>query len=308
MKICFMGTPPFAVPTLQVLATNHQIVGVITQPDKPKGRGKKLAPPPVKEVAQSLGLPIYQPENIKSPEAFEHIKELQPDIMVVVAYGQILPKTMLELPKYGAVNIHGSLLPKYRGAAPIQWAVINGETTTGITIMQMDTGMDTGHIILKKEMPVNGRTAGEVFESMAVLGAETILQALTQIQDGTAIFTPQDKNQATYAPMLTKAHGHIDWTKNTDQILNLINGLNPWPGAYALLHGQTLKIWKATECDTGHDASAGTVLVADTKQGIIVKTGDGSLSLQEIQAQSGKRLDPKEYVKGNSIKSGVQLC
>ncbi|MCL1995385.1 MAG: methionyl-tRNA formyltransferase [Defluviitaleaceae bacterium] len=307
MKICFMGTPDFAVPTLEILAAAHQVVGVITQPDKPKGRGKKLAPPPIKETAQSLGIPILQPQKIKAQEVFEWVAALQPDIIIVIAYGQILPKSLLELPKYGAVNIHGSLLPKYRGAAPIQWAIINGEQKTGVTIMQMDVGMDTGHMILKKEMAIDNKTAGEVFEEMAVLGADAIVVALAQIQEGTATFTPQDEKLATYAPMLTKEQGRIDWSKTTDQILSLVNGLNPWPGAYAVLNGQNLKIWRVVANNTKRDAVPGCVLTSSPKQGIIVRTGDGAVALEEIQSKTGKRMPSKEYVKGNPVETNTML-
>ena len=308
MKVLFMGTPDFAVPTLHALAKHHQIVGVITQPDKPKGRGNKLTPPPVKEAATALGLPVYQPQRIKSQEAIQHIQSLGADIFVVIAYGQLLPQELLDMPAYGAVNVHGSLLPKYRGAAPIQWAVINGDNETGVTIMQMDIGMDIGDIILTQTMPSAGLTAGDVFEKMAPLGADALITALQQIEQGTATKTPQDNAKATHAPMLKKEQAQINWHKPTNEIISLVNGLNPWPVAYTTIGEHIIKVWSAetTACpDT--TATAGTVLEATPKQGIKIKTKDGALLLKEIQAKGGKRLSSKDYVNGNAVEIGTIL-
>lgn len=306
MKICFMGTPEFAVPSLEALYKKYEIVGVFTQPDKPKGRGKKLMPPPVKIAAQSLGIKVYQPAKIKSEEAFNIVLSLNADLIVVVAYGQILPKAILDMPKFGAINVHASLLPKYRGAAPIQWAIINGEQTTGVTIMQMDTGMDTGGIILQKSLATNNRTSGEMFPLIATLGAHALIDSLKILLNGSIKIQLQDDNIATYAPMLEKKHGNIDWNKSCTEIINLINGLNPWPGAYTSLNCQVLKIWRAKQINIEDPKQPGTLLASDPKQGIIIKTKDGALYLTEVQLKSGKRLNSKEFTNGNKFEIGIK--
>ena len=308
MRICFMGTPEFALPTLQVLAEKHEVVAVVSQPDKPKGRGKKLQFTPVKELALSLGLEVLQPEKIKNPDFVETLRRLDADIFIVIAYGQILSEEILNIPKYGCLNIHGSLLPKYRGAAPIQWAIINGENVTGVTIMQMDKGLDTGDMILKKEMPILADDdSNSLHERMSVIGAEALITALESIENGTAIFTKQDDNLSTYASMLKKQMGHISWDDTSDKIINLIRGLNPWPTAYTYMDGETLKIWKAKKSTDDYNGANGEIVKVDVKDGITVKTGDGAIILTEIQGKSGKRMEATKYILGHNIKNGIIL-
>lgn len=301
MKICFMATPDIALPTLQALIDNHTVTCVVTQPDKPVGRGKKMTSPPVKVLAESYNIPVLQPEKAKSSVFFDVLKTYEFDIIVVIAYGQILPKTILDMAKHGAINIHGSLLPKYRGAGPIQWAIINGEKTTGVTIMQMNEGMDTGDIILKREIQISNHTSGHMFKEMAVVGAEALIEAISQIENGTATRTPQDETQGTHAPMLTKEMGLISWNKTSQEIINLINGLNPWPVAYMISGQNTIKIYKAATVATESNDKPGTIINQDTKTGIVIKTADGALALTEIQVKGGKRMPSTEFLKGNEI-------
>lgn len=308
MKVVFMGTPEIAVSTLEALARAHEVVGVISQPDKPKDRGKKVQFTPVKEKALELGLEVYQPKRIKSEESFELIQNLNPDIIVVIAYGQILPARVLDYPKHGTINIHGSLLPKYRGAAPIQWAILNGETETGITIMQMDVGMDTGDMILKDSFPLPAHyTSGDLFEHMAKLAPTPLLTALKQIEDGTAIRTPQG-DDFSHAPMLSKEMGHLDWNKTSAELVCTIHGLNPWPGAYAMMGDEVLKIWRAEALSSPEYANsgegAGQILSASAKDGIIIKTTDGALLLLEVQKKGSKKLSGKDFVNGNPLEVG----
>lgn len=248
MRIIFMGTPEFAVPSLKALYTSgHEIAAVVTQPDRPKGRGHKLTPPPVKLAAQEAGLHVYQPVRIRDPEFIDTLKRVSPQLIAVVAFGQILPKDILELPVYGCINVHASILPKYRGAAPIHWAVINGETETGVTIMQMDEGLDSGDIILSEKIPVSPEdTTGTVHDKLAGLGAQLLVKAVQLISEGRAERIPQDHGAATYAPLLNKDTEKIDWAKSAVEICNLVRGLNPWPGAYTLLRDKILKIWQAS--------------------------------------------------------------
>lgn len=298
MRICFMGTPDFALPALNALHKENEIIAVFTQPDKPKGRGNKLSPSPVKKRALELNLPVYQPVKVRDKAVLAMVEELQPHIIVVVAYGQILPQKLLDIPVFGAINIHGSLLPKYRGAAPIQWAVINGELTTGVTIMQMDKDMDTGDIILTEEISIENNTSGEVFEKLSVLGAEAVIKALTLIKSGVS-FQKQDNTKATYAPILTKEMAEIDWHKTTKEILNLIRGLNPWPVAHTVIEGRSLKIWKAGAAE--YRGYPGEIIKADPKNGLIIATKDGAVYIEEIQGKGGKRMKGKEYLRGNSF-------
>lgn len=309
MKICFMGTPEFALPTLKALAENHEVVAVISQPDKPKGRGQKLMPTPVKELALKLNLEVYQPVKIKDPAFINILKQLNADVFIVIAYGQILPEEILNIPKYGCINVHGSLLPKYRGAAPIQWSIINGEKETGVTIMQMDKGLDTGDIILQKQMPIHiDDNSGTLHDKMSYLGAETLLEALILIENGTATFTKQDNSLSTYASMLTKKMGHINWEYNSQKIVNLIRGLNPWPSAYTYINNeQTLKIWNAKISNIKYNGVKGEVVNIDVKEGITVKTGDGAIILTEVQGKSGKRIKATDYIMGHNIDKGIIL-
>ena len=309
MNIVFMGTPDFAVPTLQMLIDEgHTIQAVVTQPDKPKGRGKKEAMSPVKELALQYDLEVLQPERIKGNEAFyDHIKALNPDVMIVVAYGKILPVAILEIPRLGCINIHGSLLPAYRGAAPIQWSVINDEAVTGVTIMYMDEGMDTGDMLLTREMPLaHDETYASLHDKMKHVGAEALREALPLIEAGGEGRQKQDHEKATYAPPIQKTLGEIDWTKEASVIDALVRGVNPWPAAYTFYEGQIFKIWVAEKMDAQGEGSPGTIISVD-KTGIKVQTGKGMILIKELQAPNKKRMPVSEYIKGNIIEPGQLL-
>lgn len=309
MNVVFMGTPDFAVPTLEMLIEEgHKVSAVVTQPDKPKGRGKKSSMPPVKEVALKHDLPVLQPERIKGDESFfEHIQSLNPDVIVVVAFGQILPESILNIPKYGCINIHGSLLPKYRGAAPIQWSILNEELKTGVTIMYMDKGMDTGDMLLKKEIIIAPTDTYETLhDKMKLVGAEALKEAWPLIVAGGESREKQDNEIATYAPLIQKSMGEINWQERTSHIDAKIRGLNPWPGGYTYYKGEVMKVWKALPSKEVHTAEAGTVLEV-SKEGLLVKTLDGSLLIQEIQMPNKKRMPVSEYIKGNTLEVGTLL-
>lgn len=309
MNVVFMGTPDFAVPTLEMLIEEgHTVSAVVTQPDKPKGRGKKQSMPPVKEIALAHGLTVLQPERVKGDEAFfKHIQSLNPDVIVVVAFGQLLPESVLNIPRLGCINIHGSLLPKYRGAAPIQWAILNEEKVTGVTIMYMAKGMDTGDMLLKKEMLIE---ADDTYESlqdkMKVIGAKALKEAFPMIIAGGKERKVQNSDEVTLAPMIDKCLGEINWQETTSHIDAKIRGLNPWPGGYTYYKGEVMKIWKAFPKYGVHQGSVGCVLEV-SKEGILVKTSDGALCIQEIQMPNKKRMPVSEYIKGNSLKSGTVL-
>lgn len=307
MKIIFMGTPDFSVGTLEALIkAGHEILLAVSQPDKPRGRGKSMQFPPVKEAALEHGIEVYQPRRIRDLECVEYLKSYQPDIIVVVAFGQILPKEILELPKYGCVNVHASLLPKYRGAAPIQWAVINGEAVTGVTTMRMDEGLDTGDMILKEEVVLEKEeTGGSLFERLAQTGAELCVKTLAEIEAGRAVYTPQDHGAATHTAMIKKQLGEIDWNKPAEELERLIRGLNPWPSAYTSLNGKTLKIWKASVLEKETGKNPGT-LEADKKT-IAVQTGRGMLQLEEIQLEGKKRMNTDAFLRGITLDSGMIL-
>lgn len=309
MKIIFFGTPNFAVEPLKKLHANYQIQAVVTQIDKPKGRGHKLTIPPIKELAIELGIQVLQPSKIKCELFLDELRAFDADIFVVVAYGKILPKVILDLPKYGCLNIHGSLLPKYRGAAPIQWAIINNEKTTGITVMQMDEGLDTGPMLLKKEIDIlENDTSDTMFDKLSSLGAKAILEALDLIKNNKEIYTPQDNSLASFAPILTKEMGRINWNDSTDQILGLIKGLNPWPSAYTYLDDKNIKLWHAQKSNiTDPAAKNGQILKANPKDGLIIKTSDGSLLITELQEKGKKRMDTKSYLLGNKIEENKIL-
>ncbi len=312
MNIVFMGTPDFAEESLKAIYKNDfNIIGVVTNPDKPKGRGMKLVKSPVKEFAEENGLEIYQPTKVKNNDEFiEKMKSLNPDIICVVAYGKILPKELLEIPKLGCINVHGSLLPKYRGAAPIQWAVLNGDKKTGITTMYMDEGMDTGDIILKQEVLIGeDETTGELWERLSKVGGELLVKTLKQIEEGTAPRIKQDEDY-TMAPMLNKQMAKIDWeNKTAEEIKNLVRGLNPIMGAYTFLNGKKIKFWKVNIVkDIDYDKNNlkihknGTVIVSDSKDGLYIKAKDNSvISVIEIQGENAKRMNIKEYLRGNNI-------
>ena len=311
LNILFMGTPDFARDSLEaVYNAGHNILGVVTNPDRPKGRGMKLVASPVKEFAIEKKLKIFQPEKVKKNEEFiSQIKDMNPDVICVVAYGKILPKEILDIPKLGCINVHGSLLPKYRGAAPIQWAVLNGDKKTGITTMYMDIGMDTGDMILKQEVEIGeNETTGELWDRLSKIGGELLVETLKQIENGTA---PREKQGEDFsvAPMLNKEMAKIDWENKTAQeIKNLVRGLNPIMGAYTFLNGSKIKFWKVDIAkNIGYDEDNiqifknGTVLVSDQRDGLFIKTKKGILSVLEIQGENAKRMSINDFLRGNHI-------
>lgn len=308
MRVIFMGTPDFAVPSLEALLTKHEVVLVVTQPDKPKGRGKKMVPTPVKACALEHGIPVLQPEKVKEPEFVEQLRSYEPDLIAVTAFGQILSEPILEMPKYGCINVHGSLLPKYRGAAPMQWSIIDGEKVTGITTMYMAKGLDSGDMLLKAEVEITDEdTFATIHDKMAVTGANLLLDTLDQLEAGTLERIPQDHDAATYAPMITKETGHIDWSKNRQDIINLIRGLNPVPAAYTIYEEEVLKIFGAVISDVQANDAANGEIVAVVKKGFVVKCGDGCLLITEVQARGGKRMMTDAYLRGHAMKEGILL-
>lgn len=306
MRAIFMGTPDFAVPTLQAMIDEgHEIIGVFTQPDKAKGRGKNVSYTPVKEKALSYGLPIFQPAKVRAPEVIAEIEAMSPDVIVVVAFGQILPKALLDIPKYGCINVHASLLPKYRGAAPIQWAVINGEKISGVTTMYMDVGLDTGDMILKEEVVLDKKeTGGSLHDKLSVVGARLLIKTLKQLEDGTAVREKQDSAQAgDYAKMLDKHMGSIDFSQPAQTIERLIRGLNPWPSAYAKFAGKTVKLWDADVEDKDYEGSYGEI-VEVTKDSFTIKTGRGGLIVRELQMEGKKRMRTDAFLRGFTVSKG----
>lgn len=307
MRIVFMGTPDFAVPTLEALiGAGHELAAVVTQPDKPKGRGKAVLMTPVKERALECGIPVYQPKRVREPEFLDVLRKLNPDVIVVVAFGQILPREILTLPPFGCVNVHASLLPKYRGAAPIQWAVIDGETVSGVTTMQMNEGLDTGDILEQEEISLDPEeTGGSLFEKLASLGGKMILSTLKGLEDGSIIPRAQGEMTTPYAKMLTKAMGEIDWSMDAASIERLVRGLNPWPSAYTYVDGKALKIWKA-RVEAGEAGNEpGQVRV--TKDRLLVETGNGVLSILELQLEGKKRMEAAAFLRGFSIETGKKF-
>ncbi len=309
MRVIFMGTPDFAVGTLEaVLEAGHEVALVVTQPDKPKGRGNAVQYSPVKECALRHGVEVFQPDKIRREEHVQHLREYEPEIIVVAAFGQILPEVILNMPKYGCLNVHASLLPKYRGASPIQWTVINGDTVTGVTTMRMDAGVDTGDIIAKREVAVaEDETGGSLFDKLAKEGAALCVETMEMLENGTACFTKQDDAQSTHTAMITKELGDIDWNRPAEEIERLIRGLNPWPSAYTYLDGRTFKIWKSRVLQGHENVLAGTILRAD-KNGICVQTGAGQLLLLEVQLEGKKRMDAAAFCNGFHISPGTVLC
>jgi methionyl-tRNA formyltransferase len=307
-KIIFMGTPQFSVPGLQALHQNgYEVALVVTQPDRPKGRGRKITSCPVKQTAQDLGYPVIQPGSIKSPEFADQIKSLKPDFQVVIAYGKILPETVLTLPRVGTINIHASLLPKLRGAAPIQWAVINGEPATGVCSMLMDKGMDTGDVLLTAEEPIKSNdTAGSLHDRLAVKGATVLIDTLQAYTANTIQPIAQNHDLATYAPILTKDDGFINWNKSAVSLNNFIRGVTPWPGAHTFLENKRLKIFQTTPLPAETSETPGTVLMGFPDE-LRVATGQGVLLIQEIQGASGKRLAVKDFLRGHPIQPGTVL-
>jgi methionyl-tRNA formyltransferase len=300
MRLAFLGTPSFAVPTLERLVERgHQVLAAVTQPDRPKGRGQALAPPPVKEAALRLGVPVYQPERIKRPESVAYLRSLAPDAMVVVGYGQIIPQSIIDIPPLGILNVHASLLPQYRGAGPIQWAIVNGETTTGVTILQIDAGLDTGPMLLKAETEIGSdETAPELGRRLSVIGADLLVEALDALAAGRIVATPQDNSRATYAPILKKEDGRIDWRRSAAQIHNQVRGMQPWPGADSVFRGSALHIWRARPTDGGATHPPGTAV---RTRPLLVACGEGSLELVEVQMEGRKRMSASDFVNGQRL-------
>ncbi|MDD3745136.1 MAG: methionyl-tRNA formyltransferase [Anaerostipes sp.] len=307
MKVIFMGTPEFAVPTLEKLIEHHEVIAVVSQPDKQKGRGKKVLMTPVKEKAVEHGLLVLQPERARDEEFTAKLQELNPDVIVVVAYGQILPESILNIPKYGCINVHGSLLPKYRGAGPIQWAVLNGEKETGITTMYMGKGLDTGDMIDKVSMELDPKeTAGSLHDKLMHQGAQLLIETLEKLENYTAVRTKQNDQESSYAPMLTKEMGQIDFTKSAKEIECLIRGLNPWPSAYTKLNGKVMKVWDADVKMWTGDEKPGTI-VDITKKSIVVAAGENALELKEIQLAGKKRMQVQAFLLGYGVSVGTVL-
>jgi methionyl-tRNA formyltransferase len=306
-KILFMGTPGFAVPSLKILLEQDQaVIGVVTQPDRQKGRGKQPAPPPLKVFAETQRLPILQPERIRSPEFLDLFKQLAPDLVVVVAFGQILPKQMLERPRLGCINVHPSLLPRYRGAAPLNWAIIRGETMAGVTIMQMDEGMDSGDILLQEETAIDDReTVGELHDRLAVRGAQLLMETIRMLEAGVVRRIPQDPAAATFAPRLRKEDGLIHWEADVRAIVRLIRGLSPSPGAYTFFDGKILRIFQAVAMVTNTQALPGVVSISESE--LLVSTANGVVSLLDVQLEGRKRMPVHEFLRGCRLKPGDRL-
>ncbi|WP_293809420.1 methionyl-tRNA formyltransferase [uncultured Phascolarctobacterium sp.] len=311
MRIVFMGTPDFAVGSLQALCESgkHEILAVVTQPDRPKGRGNNLLQTPVKEYALEQGLTVYQPQKVKTPEFVELLHELQPELIVVAAFGQFLSKEILELPKYGCINVHASLLPKYRGAAPIQYAIIKGEKESGVTIMQMDIGMDTGAMLDKVVVPIaENTTMGELHDALREQGATLLLEVIDKLAAGTAVAEPQDNEQATYATLLDRSMEHIDWSKTAQEVHNLIRGFNPAPSTFTKLpNGKSLKIWGSKMTGKSSAAAAGTVIETG-KHSFFVACGEGVLEITEVQPESKKRMPAQVFLNGRGVQEGDLLA
>ncbi len=314
MRIIFMGTPDFAVQVLQaLLQSEHEVIGVYTQPDKPKGRGKSMQYTPVKELALEHQIPVYQPAKIREPQVIEELKQLKPDVIVVVAFGQILPEAVLQIPPYGCVNVHASLLPKYRGAAPIQWAILDGEQESGVTTMYMAKGLDTGDMIEQTVVPIAPKeTGGSYHDKLAAAGAELCLSTLHKLENGTAERIPQDDEQSCYAHMLNKSMGNLDFHKSAVELERFIRGLNPWPSAYSKINGKNIKIYEAdivaeeALSDSDKREEAGMVLAVD-KQTFLVRCGDGALKIRSLQLEGKKRMDTAAFLLGYKIEAGMKL-
>lgn len=308
ISVVFMGTPDFAVPCLEMLCEqNYQIKAVITQPDRPKGRGQKLVESPVKACALKHGLPILQPQKIKTPEFEAILEELNPDLIVVVAFGQILSKRILDIPRLGCINVHASLLPKYRGAAPLHWSVIRGEKKTGVTTMFMDEGLDTGDMLLTAEMDITDTTTtGEVHDTLQNMGADVLSETIKQLVAGTAVRRVQNHEEATYAPLLTKELECIDWTQSAANIHNLIRGLNPWPGSYTICRNKRLKLWGSEVLAEETDKQAGTIIRVENER-LVVAAGTGVIALTSVQPEGKKRMAAGDFARGYQITVGEIL-
>ena len=310
MRIVFMGTPDFAVGSLAALSEwgKHEIVGVVTQPDRPKGRGNKMLMTPVKEYALSMGYEVYQPQKVKTPEFVQILRQMQPDLIVVAAFGQFLSQEILSMPKYGCINVHASLLPKYRGAAPIQYAIIKGETESGVTIMQMDIGMDTGAMLDKVVVPIGENTTmGELHDELKTKGAELLLTVIDKIEAGTVVAEPQNNEEATYATLLDRSMERIDWTKSAQEVHNLIRGFNPAPSTFTNLpNGKNLKIWCSRLSDRTSEAAPGTVVEVG-KRSFCVACGSGVVEITEVQPESKKRMPAQVFINGRGVQVGEVL-
>ena len=305
-RVVFLGTPAFAVPTLErIVAAGYEVPLVVTQPDRPKGRGGAMAAPPVKEAALGLGLEVFQPERVRRPEAQARLAELKPDAMVVVGYGQIIPQSAIDIPPYGIINVHASLLPKYRGAAPIQWAIANGETKTGVTTMQIDAGLDTGAMLLKAETGIGPEeTAVELGARLAPMGADLLVETLKRLAAGTIVPEPQDPAQATLAPILKKEDGRIDWRRPAPEIYNQVRGFLPWPGAYTTFRGQILHVWKSRLADI---AAVAPGLVLPGRRPVVACGGLGGIELLEVQLEGRKKMSGADFVNGQRLTENETL-
>lgn len=308
MKVVFMGTPDFAAGALEaIIQAGHEVTAVVTQPDKPKGRSGQMQFPPVKECAVKYGIPVFQPVKIKEPEAVEKLRQFEADIFVVAAFGQIVSKEILDMPRLGCVNIHASLLPKYRGAAPIQWAIINGEQETGVTIQQMNEGIDTGDILTKVVVPIAQKeTAESLFNKLEEAGARLIVETLTKLEKGEITPVPQDDSQSSYVKMIKKSFGRIDWSMDAVSIERLVRGLNSWPSAYTFYGGKSLKLWNCDVLEESGKETPGTI-VRVNKDSVDVATGKGVLRILELQLEGKKRMDTKSFLLGNAWKAGMIL-
>jgi methionyl-tRNA formyltransferase len=305
MRVVFMGSPEFAVPTLRALLDAEEVIAVVAQPDKPSGRGQRLVSPPVAQLARERGVELLQPQRARDPAFVARLGELAPDVAVVVAYGKILPQVVLDVPRHGCLNVHGSLLPRYRGAAPVQRAILHGETQTGVTIMRLDAGMDTGPMLLWRSVKIGDEeTAGQLMTRLGGIGAEVMLVALSRLAAGALVETPQDDARATMAPMLDKDAGRLDWTRPAREVKDRVRGVDPWPGAHTTLGGEPLKLWGA-RLGEGSGA-AGQVLGAD-RDGLVVACGEGAITIAELQAPGRKRLPAAAFFAGRPIPAGTVL-
>lgn len=304
-----MGTPEFAVPSLEALiGAGYEVVAAVTQPDRPVGRKKTLTPPPVKVCAQAHGVPVLQFERIRRKEGREALTALQPDLFVTAAFGQILSKAVLDIPRLGTINVHASLLPQYRGSAPINWCIVSGEKKAGVTTMMTNEGIDTGDMLLRDEVEIGeNETAEELTERLSRLGAQTLLRTLRALEDGTLVRTPQNEAEASYQPMLTREMGEMDWSRSAQQLHDQVRGLYPWPGAYTTMDGGVLKVWVSRVSDMKTDAAPGTVVRADAKEGLFVACGTGVLQIVELQAPGSKRMNARDYLRGKPMQTGTVL-
>ena len=308
MNVVFFGTPDFAVPTLKaIIDAGHNVKAVVTQPDKPKGRSKELCMSPVKETALKYNLHVIQPVKVRTVEFVDEIRRFEPDVIVVVAFGRILVKDIIDMPKYGCINVHSSLLPKYRGAAPIQWAVVNGDKYTGVTTMLMDEGLDTGDILMQETVPIDpDETGGSLFDKLAPVGAKLLVETLKALEEGSVRRTPQNDLESTHVDMIKKEDGHINFSKSACQIDCMVRGFSPWPSAYTFLNGKMLKIWSVSPCEKEYSGKCGEI-VEITKDSIIVKTGDGCVAINELQLEGKKRMDSASFLRGIKLNEHIIL-